>query len=152
MAIKTTKVEPSTATPAACFADFTRFGEPMARMIAGPIEALLQWQTDALKAAEPVMMGWLERRRNAATATLETIEKLGRCGGDLGEAALIQREWLDGALKRLNADIQTLTEHAMTLSHEAVTVTRRAAQSAADMQVPAKPRATEQTNEIEAAA
>jgi len=151
MATKTAKPEVALATPAACLADLTRFGAPITRMVAGPMEAWLQWQADTLKAAEPVMKGWLERRRDATAATLETIERLGRCG-DLGEAALIQGEWIDGAMKRLNADIQTLTDHAMTLSQEAVTVTRRAAHSAAEMPLAARPRSMEKATEVEAAA
>jgi hypothetical protein len=151
MATKTAKTETAPTVSAACLADLTRFGAPMTRMIAGPTEAWLQWQADALKAVEPVMKGWLERRREATTATLETMGRLAHCG-DLGAAALIQGEWFDGALKRLNADIQTLTEHAMTLSQEAVSVSRRAAHSAADMQIGARPQAVEKAAEIEAAA
>ena len=145
MATKTMKAEPASAIPTAAF------GVPMTRLMSGPMEALLQWQADALKAAEPVMMGWLERRRDATAATLETIEKLGRCT-DLSEAAQVQGEWIDGVLKRLNADLQTLTEHAMALSQEAVSLTRRAAHSAAEMPLAQKPRGLEKTAEVTAAA
>ena len=148
---KTAKAETAPAMAAACLADFTRLGAPMTRMIAAPTEAWLQWQADALKTIEPLMKGWLERRREATAATMDTIDRLTRCG-DLAEAAQIQSEWIDGAIKRLNTDFQTLTEHAMSLSQEAVTVSRRAAQSAADAQASAKPRALEKAAEVDAAA
>ena len=151
MASKTVKSAPAPAMAGACFADFTRFDPSMAHLMTRPMEAWLQWQADTLKAAEPTMMQWLGRRREANAAMLATIEKFGRCT-DIAEALQIQQEWLDGVLKRMTADLQTLAEHAMTASQEVVTVTRQAAQSAAEFQVSAKPRAVEKAAEVEAAA
>jgi len=104
---------------------------PMMQLMTRPFEFWLRCQHDVLTAVEPVAMGWLERRREAAQALLETIEKMASCG-NLGEVASVQREWLDGAMKRLESDIQALGEHAKVISQEAVSVTRYAAQTSTE--------------------
>ena len=71
---------------------------------------------------------------------------------DLGEAASIQRDWVDGTIKRLNSDIAALTEQTMVLSQEAVAVTRYAIQPPAEAQPSPKRRAVEKETQIEAAA
>jgi hypothetical protein len=131
MAGKTTKAEQPSNTPMACLVDLTRFDGSMTQMCTRPFEAWLRWQADMLKAAEPVAMGWFERQRGATHMALETIEKLSHCG-DLNEAVSIQREWFDGAMKRLTADFETLTEQATSLSRDAVAATRNAAQSVSE--------------------
>jgi hypothetical protein len=150
MAGKTTKAEQPAHAPMAYLVDFTRFDGPMTQLWTRPFEAWLRWQVDMLKAAEPVAIDWFERRRQATEAALETIEKLSHCS-DLNEAVSIQRDWLEGAAKRLTADFETLTEQATFLSREAVEATRSAAQSAPEAPSP-KHRAGPKEAQIDAAA
>lgn len=92
----------------------------VADMMVRPFETWLRWQADMLKAAQPVTADWLERQREAATAALEAIEQLAACGpADFARVAAIQREWLDGAMKRWNSDMEALTAQATALSQEA---------------------------------
>jgi hypothetical protein len=93
-----------------------------------PLEHLLQLQAELLKAAEPGLNGWLNRRREGASAVLRACEKLAACR-DFGEVLSIQSELIDGAMNRLDLDVQALTEHALTVSQCTVGVTRQAAQT-----------------------
>jgi hypothetical protein len=147
----TSRVERITESPAAPLVDILRFDGSITQMMARPFEIWLRWHHDLLKAAEPVTMGWWERRRESTGAALEALEKLVRCT-DLGEAASIQRDWVDGTIKRLNSDIAALTEQTMALSQEAVAVTRYAIQPPAEAQPSPKRRAVEKETHIEAAA
>jgi hypothetical protein len=147
----TSRVERITESAATPLVDILRFDGSITQMMARPFEIWLRWQQDLLKAAEPVTIGWLERRRESASASLEALEKLVRCS-DLGEAASIQRDWVDGAIKRLNSDIAVLTEQTVALSQEAVAVTRLATQPSAESQPSSKRRASEKETRIEAAA
>jgi hypothetical protein len=120
MAIRTAKATSKTEriadAPNAWFVDYGLVAQMMAR----PFEIWLRSQADMAKAAEPVTAGWLERRREAAAAMLEAIEQLAGCSPtDLGRAAAIQREWLDGAMRRWNSDMDALTALAAALSQEA---------------------------------
>lgn len=102
------------------------------RLFSWPVEAWLHCQAEILKAAEPVTSGWLGRRKEAANAALETLEKLTQCN-DLNEAVSIHRDWLDGAMRRLESDMHALADHAVAVSHEAMTVTRHMTQSSSEM-------------------
>ncbi len=106
---------------------FPDFDAPMMRMIAWPVQLWLRSQADMIKAAEPVATGWLERRREDAEATLQALGRLSARPG-LSDAATIQREWLDGVMRRLEADITALTGPATFWSHETITATQEAAQ------------------------
>jgi hypothetical protein len=108
------------------------FDGSMARMLSWPVEAWLRAQAGILKASEPVATGWLERRCAAATATLETIERLSHCN-DLKEAASIQRGWFEGSMKRLDSDLNAFADQALAVSREAMSATRYAAQSSAEV-------------------
>ena len=108
------------------------FDGSMTRMMSWPVEAWLRAQAGILQASAPVTTGWLERRREAATATLETLERLANCH-DLKEAAAIQRGWFDDSMKRLDSDLDAFTGQALAVSREAMSVTRYAAQSSADV-------------------
>jgi len=112
--------------------EFLRPDFPVMQLMTRPFEFWLRRQHDVLTAVEPVTLGWLERRREAARAMLEAIEKLASCG-DLSEVASIQRDWLEGAMKRLESDIQALTEQAKVFSLEAVSATRYAAQTSSEV-------------------
>jgi Phasin protein len=147
----TSRVERITESAIAPLVDILRLDGSVTQMMARPFEIWLRWHNDLLKAVEPVTVGWLERRRESAGAALEALEKLVRCT-DLGEAASIQRDWIDGAVKRLNSDIAALTEQTMALSQEAVAVTRYATQPLAEAQPSSKRRAVDKENRIEAAA
>ena len=108
------------------------FDESLVRLMGWPVETFLRCQAGLLKAAEPATNGWIERRREAAHAALDTFERLSKCN-DLQQAASIHREWIDGAMRRFDSDLHALADHAVAVSHEAMTVTRIAAQSSSDM-------------------
>jgi hypothetical protein len=108
------------------------FDGSMARMMTWPVEAWLRAQAGMLKASAPATTGWLERRRAAVTATLDTIERLSNCH-DLQEAAAIQRGWFDESMKRLDSDLDAFTGQALAVSREAMSATRYAAQSSAEV-------------------
>ena len=105
----------------------------------------------ALGVAVAQVHGPVLTRREGAGAALEALEKMVR-STDLGEVASIQREWVDGAIKRLTSDIATLTEQTMALSQEAVAVARHAAQPDAEAQASSKRRAVEKETQVETAA
>jgi hypothetical protein len=147
----TSRVERITDVPITPLVDILRLDGSITQVMTRPFEIWLRWHQDLLKAAEPVTIGWLERRRESTDAALAALEKLVRCT-DLGEAASIQREWIDGAVKRLNSDITSLTEQTVALSQEAVAVTRYAIQPLAEAQPSSKRRAVEKETQIEAAA
>ena len=149
MAAKITKAEQPLHNPMAGFAGLTRFDGSLMPLWTRPMETWLQWQADMLRDVEVVAAGWFERRREAAQATLETIEKLSHCS-DLGKAASIQGEWFDGSVKRLTSDFEAFTEHARTLWQDAAAATRKATQTLSDGQVSSKHRA--EGTQIEAAA
>jgi hypothetical protein len=108
------------------------FDSSVARMLSWPVEAWLRAQAGILKASEPVARGWLERQRAATTATLETLERLANCR-DLKEAAAIQRGWFEESMKRLDSDLDAFTDQALAVSREAMSATRYAAQTSADV-------------------
>lgn len=122
--------------------DAASYDESISRVMGWPIEVWLRCQAGMLKAAEPVATGWIERRREAASAAFEAFEKLAGCS-DLQEAAAVHRDWLEGAMQRLDTDLHALADHAVALSHEAVSATRYAAQTSTEvvglaMQTPAR--------------
>ena len=100
--------------------------------LAWPIDHWLQWQAEFLKIAAPSLNGFLDRRREALSATLRAGEKLAACR-DLDDALSIQSEWAEGALKRLELDIEAAAEHAIALSHCTADATRRAAQTTSEV-------------------
>ena len=106
--------------------------ETVTRMVSGPVEAWLRCQAGILKAVQPLATGWIERRRAGATAALETVERLALCR-DWQEAAAIQRSWVEESMKRLDSDLQAFGEQALTIAQEAMSATRFAAQSSAEV-------------------
>jgi hypothetical protein len=100
--------------------------------LAWPLEHLLQLQAELLKAAEPNLNGWLNRRREGTNALLRACEKLAACR-DFGEALSIQSELIDGAMNRLDLDVQAVTEHVRAVSQCTVGVTRQAAQTTTEL-------------------
>lgn len=106
--------------------------ETVTHMVSWPVEAWLRCQAGILRAAQPVATGWIERRREGATATLETVERLALCR-DWQEAASIQRNWVEETMKRLDSDLRAFGEQALTIAQEAMSATRFAAQSSADV-------------------
>lgn len=131
--------------------EFLRPDFPIMQLVTRPIEFWLRCQHEVLTAVEPVTLGWLERRREAARALLEAIEKLATCS-DLSEAASVQREWLDGAMTRFESDVQALGEHAKVISQEAVSVTRYAAQTSTEAVSLALHRTAQKAEAVEQAA
>jgi hypothetical protein len=102
------------------------------RMIGWPVEAWLRCQEGVLKATEPAATGWIERRREGATAVFATFEKLAKCS-DLQEAVSIHRDWVEGTMRRLDSDLHALADQAVALSHEAMAATRYAAQTSTEI-------------------
>ena len=129
MAIKVAKAKPpSTASQASLLA-----ADPQSLQAAvWPLELLLRVQAELLKAAEPSLNGWLNRRREGATAALRALEKLTECR-DLGGALSIQSEWVDGAVKRLDLDVQGITEHILAISQCALGTTQQATQTTSEL-------------------
>lgn len=127
----------------------------VARMVSWPVEAWLRCQAGMLKAAEPAATGWIERRRAAATSTIETLERLAGCT-DLQEAASIQRSWFEETMKRLDSDMHAFADQALALSHEAMSATRYAAQTSAEVVAlaiqPGQRAAEQQQQQVDAAA
>jgi hypothetical protein len=111
---------------------FPFFDGSVARMLSWPVEAWLRCQAGILKAAEPAASGWIERRRDAATSTLETLERLAGCN-DLQEVASIQRGWFEDSMKRFDSDLHALADQALAVSQEAMSATRYAAQTSAEV-------------------
>jgi len=147
----TSRVERIARAPTAPLVDALRFDGSIVQMMARPVEIWLHWHNDLLKAVEPATLGWLQRRRDGVDAALAALERLARCA-DLGEAASIQSDWIDGAIKRLNSDMAALTEQAITLSQEAATVTRSVTQLPKETQPSAKRQPVEREAPAEAAA
>lgn len=146
----TSKVERIPDAAPVAFIDVLRLDGSITEMVARPFEVWLRWQSDLLKVAEPAAMSWLERRRDGTTAALDALQRLARCT-DIAEAAAIQRDWVDGMLKRLTSEITAFTEQTVALSQEAVAVTRSATQPAA-APPPPKRRAEREAQNNEAAA
>jgi len=115
---------PSTESPS--------FDVSITRLIGWPVEAWLRCQAGMLKATEPTASGWIERRREGATAAFSTFEKLAKCS-DLQEAVSIHRDWFEGTMRRLDSDLHALADQAVALSHEAMAATRYAAQTSSEI-------------------
>lgn len=111
---------------------FPFFDGSIARMMGWPVEAWLRAQAGILQASQPVATGWFERRRAAATATLDTLERLANCN-DFKEAASIQRSWFEDSMKRFDLDMHAFADQALAVSREAMSATRYAAQTSADV-------------------
>ena len=111
---------------------FPLFDTSMTRMLSWPVEAWLRCQAGLLKASEPAATGWIERRRAAATAALDTLERLAGCS-DLKEVASIQRSWLEDSMKRFDSDLHAIADQALAFSQEALSATRYAAQTSAEV-------------------
>jgi hypothetical protein len=151
MAGKTTKVEYLSHDPIAYLAEFSRFDGSIMQIWMRPMIACLRWQVDMVNATEPVAMDWFARQRVASRTALAMVEKLALCR-DPSEAVSIQREWFEGAVKRMIVNFETLAEQAASLSREAVAATRDAAQSVPEVLPLAKQRAGQKEGQIDAAA
>jgi hypothetical protein len=113
-------------------AQFPFYDESITRFASWPVEAWLRCQAGFLKAAEPAATGWIERRRAAVNASLDALARLSSCG-DLQEAAAIQRNWLEESMKRFDSDLHALADQALAISQEAMSATRYAAQTSAEV-------------------
>lgn len=148
MTTKTRKTETMTTKP---FNDASSPDASLTALIGWPIEAWLRCQAGVLDAAKPVADGWIERRREAAKATLDAFERLATCS-DIQEVASIHRDWLEGSMQRLDADLHAFADHAVAVSHEAVTATRYAAQTSSEAAARVAAPAFRQDEAIEQAA
>ena len=88
---------------------------------AEPTAAKLQNDAASAETSLATMIGW----------PIDAFARLASCS-DLQEAASIHREWLEGTMRRLDADLHAIADHAVAVSNEAVTATRYAAQSSSE--------------------
>jgi predicted nucleic acid-binding Zn-ribbon protein len=108
-------------------APFTQADPKTIRLLARPLEQLLQMQSEMLKATEPALTSWMRRQREGLDAAMKALERLTECK-DMNEAATIQREWADQQMKRWSTEVQAVTEQAMALSQSGLTAARQAAE------------------------
>jgi hypothetical protein len=90
-----------------------------------PLEQWLQFELDLMKANEPDMIGWINRRCEAALAALHAAGELAACS-DFSAALAIQSSWLDSAASRLERDARAVAACADAVAR----CTRGAAQRA----------------------
>lgn len=133
MATRTRKTESGSDRPDAVGEAPAReapvFDDRVTQMFGWPVEVWLRCQTGLLDIAQPAAAGWIERRRDAANAAIDTFEKLSRCS-DLREAASIHRAWFEGTMKQIDSELHAFTDQAVAFSREAMSATRYAAQPA----------------------
>src|SRR5260221_3814349 len=72
-----------------------------------PLDILLRYQGDLLKAMEPEAMRWFARRQEDVQAGLNALERLST-STDVETLVDVQRDWLRGAVERLQADLAAL--------------------------------------------
>jgi Phasin protein len=121
MAIKVTKIRQRSGSTS------TSAEESGAATAASPLEQWLTLQADLFRAAEPALLGWIERRCEAGGAALQSLNALAQCR-DPNEVAALQSEWLSGALQRFERDFQAASEQMATLTQSVTSVAQRAAQ------------------------
>src|SRR5258708_20563783 len=73
-----------------------------------PLDILLRYQGDLLKAMEPEAMRWFARRQEDVQAGLNALERLST-STDVETLFDVQRDWLRGAVARLQADLSALS-------------------------------------------
>lgn len=129
MAIKVSKVK----QPSGTISERTPTIEAEEGMpsLAWPFEHWLQFQADLFKAAEPALLGWIDRRCQGSGALLRAAGSLASCQ-DPGEAMAIHSDWLSGSMKRLELDCQAMGQHALAVVHCTTGATQRAAQTSRD--------------------
>src|SRR5260370_7268797 len=72
-----------------------------------PLDILLRFQGDLLKAMESEAMRWFARRQEDVQAGLHALERLST-STDVETLVDVQRDWLRGAVERLQADLAAL--------------------------------------------
>jgi hypothetical protein len=75
----------------------------------------VETQARLFEQADEVARRWLDRRREALDAALQSMEEMRRAS-DIGDLMRIQQEWVLGAVRRVTADITELTGAALTFS------------------------------------
>lgn len=110
------------------FGGFPGFDNPAMRMGAYPLEAWLRWQAEVLQAAGPEATKWLARRREAVETALEALGDMVACK-DLTAAAAIQRDWIEGEMARLQADMQAMGAQTFAWARRAAEASQRAAEA-----------------------
>lgn len=108
------------------------FDEALLRLLSRPIDIWLQCQAGILKVTQPATTAWIERRRDAAMAGFTALEKLRACT-DLNELAALQRDCLEDTVRRLDADLRALADHALALSQETLIATRSTSETSAEV-------------------
>ncbi len=73
-----------------------------------PVDVLLRYQGDLLRAMEPEAMRWFARRQEDVQAGLQALERLSR-SVDIDAIVEAERDWLKGTVERLQADLATLS-------------------------------------------
>jgi hypothetical protein len=128
MAIKVSKVKQHSTVPTGTMTTAESDGLPS---LAWPLEHWLQFQADLFRAAQPALLGWVDRRCEGSEAALQAFAGLATCQ-DLGQAMSIQSEWLSASMKRLESDLQAAAEQALAVGQCTTGATQRAAQTTRD--------------------
>src|SRR5260221_6350580 len=103
----TIKVEKATA-PRGAGSSAPSASEPgITAAMMRPLDILLRYQGDLLKAMEPEAMRWFARRQEDVQAGLNALERLST-STDVETLVDVQRDWLRGAVERLQADLAAL--------------------------------------------
>lgn len=74
-------------------------------------------QTAFLSAWQAAANGWFKHRQEGVAAARDTFRGMCSCK-DLSEMATLQQKWMVGAVDRLSADAQAMTDTAISTSHK----------------------------------
>ena len=93
-------------------------GEPMRQSMLHQMERFWEGQRKLLDEYENFSRAMLERRRNAAESTLDTLRKMGACS-DGAEFAQCCSDWLTGSFARVAEDSRDMIQEGWKMFAEA---------------------------------
>lgn len=121
-------------------ADFCGFSGQEMETADRSFETWLEWQANMLKAVAPMGADWVERQREGVEAAARTFGRLAACQ-NFAEAAEVQREWLEGATKRLESDMRAFMGQDVTRPRKVRSIPVKK-QTSKEAEQPAKPPAS----------
>ena len=127
---RATRVE-SEEAPRTGLADFLRPDGRTVHAMVWPMEFWLRYETDMLKALEPLAANWLQRRREGLEAAVQAFERIAGAS-TLAEAAAERHAWIDSTMQRLAEDLKEMSGPAMVWSERAVAAVREASHVSAE--------------------
>lgn len=127
---RATRVEAEEA-PRSSLADFMRPDGHTMHALVWPMEFWLRYQSDMLKALEPLAGHWLQRRREGLEAAVNAVERIA-AAPNLADGIAAQHAWIDGAMQRLGADLKEMSGPAMLWSERAVAAVREVSHVSAE--------------------